>query len=265
MKKLLTTKDLLLLTVAGAGDIFDEARDPLCTISKVYEAMYGFVPRRYKRHNFMQMVYRALKTGDIEQVVKDGQKYLRLTSAGKARIKRDFPLKRLLKRWNKQWIIVLFDVEEHARKVRDLFRAKLKSLGFGMLQRSVWITPLPIGKDMVEFIESNNLSDHAFVLEISHVVLGDPRALARKVWHLDKLENKLLEIESKLKELHKYAEDSKKVVNSSNENPYDRNEKRAMIGGSDSFFVELSRGIKNKNGLKNKNDKYGEKSMPKPW
>lgn len=204
MRKLLKSKDIMLLTLAGLGDTFEEIRDPLHLMSSAYENMYGFTPARYKRRNFTQMVSRSLKTQDIEKIIKGDKVYLRITSGGIDRIKRDFPVLSLSKTWNKKWIIVIFDIEEKSRVLRNTFREKLKNLGFGMLQQSVWITPLPIGGEMMEFVETNNLSGVAFVLEVSHFLLGNPRELARKVWNLDKLGEEYKEILRELKELNSH-------------------------------------------------------------
>lgn len=188
MKKLLRPKDLLMLTLAGIGDIVEEVHDPLSLLSFSYETMYGFTPKRYKRNSFIQTLKRSLKTGDIERIMKDDKIYLRLTASGKSKIQRDFPINSLIQKWNKKWVIVLFDIAEKSRIIRDRFRKKLQDIGFGMLQESVWITPLPIGKEMLEFIEANGFSRSAFVLEVSHFLLGDSRDLARRVWKLDFLE-----------------------------------------------------------------------------
>lgn len=190
MKKLLRKKDLLLLTIAGIGDVLEEMRDPLHLVSKAYENMYGFLPREYKRHNFLLTAEKSLKVGNIERIIKKGKAYLRITTEGKDYLKREFPITALLKNWNKKWIIVIFDIKETSRKYRNQLRDKLKSIGFGMLQQSAWITPLPIGEDIKEIIAGFGLSDHAFVLEVSDVLLGDPKLLANRVWGLDKLEEK---------------------------------------------------------------------------
>ena len=158
MGKLLRGRDIFLLTLAGIGDIAQEVKDPLQIVGKSYEAMYGFIPKRYKRSNFSQTVNRSFKTGDIEKIVKNDGIYLRLTSTGKKRVYRDFPILNLTRTWNKHWLIVVFDISEKSKSVRDSLRRKLKSLGFGMLQKSVWISPLSIGQDMREFISSIGLS-----------------------------------------------------------------------------------------------------------
>lgn len=198
MRKLLRSKDILLLVLAGIGDLAEEVEDPLHLLSSSYESMYGFVPRRYKKSNFLQTVARNLKTDDIEKVLKDGKVYLRLTSMGKIKVYRDFPVLNLTRKWNKHWVIVVFDIEEKTKVVRNRFRSKLKSLGFGMLQKSIWMTPLDIGEDMREVIESIGLSKNAYVMKVSGFIFGDPKELVRQIWHLERLEEDYLNLKNRL-------------------------------------------------------------------
>lgn len=209
MKKLLKPKDILLLTLAGVGDVMQEIKDPLHAMSFAYKNMYGFVPRRYTRSNFLQMVGRSLKTGDIERVIKDGRVYLRLTSAGRNKTRRDFPVTRLTRKWNKRWIIVTFDISEETKHVRDNLRDKLENIGLGMLQESVWITPLAIGKDIGEFIESIGLSRDVFVMEVSSLIFGNPKEISRKIWHLDKLEKDCNDIEEEVEMINQLIANSR--------------------------------------------------------
>lgn len=202
MGKLLRIRDILLLTLAGIGDVAHEIKDPMQIMGKSYEAMYGFIPNRYKRSNFLQTVRRTLKTGNIEKVIKNGEVYLRLTSRGTKNLHRDFPILNLTKKWDKRWVIVVFDISEKSKSIRNNLRNKLKSLGFGMLQKSIWISPLSITEDMREFIDSIGLSEYVFVMEVSGFILGDPKELARRVWNLDSLEKEFLDIKLRLDEIN---------------------------------------------------------------
>lgn len=208
MKKLLKKKDIFLLTLAGIEDVIEEIRDPLNIVSDAYKNMYGFVPKPYRRNNFSSLVSRSLKTGYIDKFVKDGKSYLRLTFSGKNYLKREFPIAELTKQWNKKWIMVIFDIEEKSRRQRNRLRDILKNIGFGMLQQSVWITSLSIGQDMKEFISNQNFSENAFVLEVSHMLLGDPKELARKVWDLDRFEEKYLELKEEKERLNESVKNS---------------------------------------------------------
>lgn len=47
------------------------------------------------------------------------------------------------KRWNGDWHLLIFDIEETRKKVRDNVRRTLINLGFVRLQDSVWVYPYP--------------------------------------------------------------------------------------------------------------------------
>ncbi|MBM3283264.1 hypothetical protein FJY90_03330, partial [Candidatus Gottesmanbacteria bacterium] len=166
MKKLLRPKDLLLLGLAGFMDIFEEAKDPFGVAADSCRNLYGWVPERYKRHNFSRLVKRGLKTEEIEKVVKNGEVFFRLTTIGRKKTIRDFSIFALQKqKWDRKWRLVIFDIAEVSRKTRDLLRLKLKELGFGMLQESVWITPYDIILDFREFVKEKGIGDYVYVME----------------------------------------------------------------------------------------------------
>lgn len=188
MKKLIQPKDLLMLGLAGAIDIFEEFRDPFGLRAEGCQAIYGFTPERFKKHNFYDLVWRNLRTEDIEKIEKNGQIYLRITTRGQERIKRDFPLLSLSdKRWDRKWRVVIFDIEEATRLARDQLRDKLKELGFGMMQKSVWLTPHDVLTDFSEFLESSGLSAKVIVMETKIHGVYDEKEMANRIWKLKSL------------------------------------------------------------------------------
>jgi len=144
------------------------------------------------------MVDRSLNTKDIEKIVRNDKVYLRLTSQGKTKAFRDFPILNLTKKWSKHWVMVVFDIEEKSKSIRERFRNKLKALGFGMLQKSIWISPLAIGEDMKQVIESIGLSKDAYVIEVAGFIFGDPKELVRTIWNLDKLEEVYVRLKNRV-------------------------------------------------------------------
>lgn len=203
MKKLLRPRDLLRIGLFGVLDIFEEAKDPFGVMASTCKKIYGWTPEKYKRHNFSRMVQRELKTGVIEKVVKGGEVYLRLTSEGKKKLVRDFPLFSIQNgRWDRKWRVVIFDILEISRLSRDSLRKKLKELGFGMLQESVWITPNDIALDFRDFLESKKLDEFVYVLEVSSVLAGDIRGLADRIWGLDDLNESYKKLLEELRELY---------------------------------------------------------------
>lgn len=202
MKKLLKTQDILLLGLSGALDLFEEIKDPLHLVSLSYKNMYGWVPEQYRKHNFNHLVWRNIRTGYIEKIEKQGEIYIRLTAQGGKKITRDFPLFSLQKRkWDKKWRIAFFDIEEINRKLRDNLRSKLKELGFGMLQKSVFISPHDILRDFYEFIKYSGLDQAVYVFETSKPTIGDAKELADKVWNLNFLNEKYKQMVEKGREI----------------------------------------------------------------
>ncbi len=242
MKKLLRTRDILLLGLSGGLDLFEEIRDPLQLVGKSYENMYGWIPRQYKRHNFMHLVWRSIKTGYIEKIEKEGEVFIRLTSRGNNKVVRDFPLISFQNRkWDKKWRVVIFDIQEFNKTVRDNLRQKLKELGFGMLQKSVFISPHDVLKDIAEFIESMGLDSFVYVFETSNLVVGDVKELAGKVWKLDILGKKYLELENRIKDIkNSYLISQRDRVNKLNATNRGEGRLGELINGAKRTYLEIA-------------------------
>lgn len=59
------------------------------------------------------------------------------------------------------WKMVIFDIPEKKRQVRNVIRAKLVSLGFQRWQNSIWISPYTMAPEIEE--ELNELAKHYFI------------------------------------------------------------------------------------------------------
>lgn len=191
MRKFLKPKDILLLGLANLLDATEEFRDPFHLISSSYKSMYGWVPEQYRKHNFYQLLSRSYKANFIEKIEKGGKIYIRITSEGKKTIQRDFPMLSLQKRkWDGRWRIIMFDVEEVNKKVRNRLRRKLRELGFGMLQKSVFISPHDLLKDFGEFAQASGIKDYLYLLETHKLIVGNVGEFANRIWKLDDLNEK---------------------------------------------------------------------------
>ena len=73
-----------------------------------------------------------------------GQTVLRLTAKGQAELERyevgDLTISKPRK-WDGQYRLIIFDIKEGKRDIRDRLREWLVSLGFVRLQNSVWVHP----------------------------------------------------------------------------------------------------------------------------
>jgi len=194
---MLRKKDYLLLFLAGVTDLIAEGYDR-------YHHPYKYILNDFpwERRSVFNTIYNSLKTGDIEKIVKNGEVYLRITGQGEDQLKRDFPITNWQgEEWDEKWRIVIFDIPEETKKVRDRLREKLKELGFGMIQESVWLTPYNVAKDIRDFLVSQGLADNAFVLVCERLYAGDEKELANNIWHLEEINEKYQNWLEKVKDL----------------------------------------------------------------
>lgn len=188
MAKLLRVRDKLLLGLAILGDVFDEIRTVGGMVGAAYENMYGFVPSKYKKSNLYTTVSRMVSSELIEKVIEEGEPKFRLSSNGSKKLVRDFPLITLQnKRWDKKWRILIFDIPETIRWRRDVFREKLKSLGFGRVQQSVWVSAHPFENDIREFIKAQDLDSFAYLFVSGAGFVGDKDEFVERVWNIEEL------------------------------------------------------------------------------
>jgi len=62
--------------------------------------------------------------------------------------------------------VVIFDVPEKDHKKRAYLRIELVSLGFELLQKSVWIGPGPLPKEFIDYLRKADLFPHVHILSI---------------------------------------------------------------------------------------------------
>ena len=101
------------------------------------------------RNGFRRQLYRLEEQKWLESRVEDGRsRVYRLSEAGRIRALGGVdPMARWNRLWDGCWRLVLFDVAESERKLRNKLRLNLLDRGFGYLQHSVWITPDPLTEE----------------------------------------------------------------------------------------------------------------------
>lgn len=87
------------------------------------------------------------------------------------------------------------------RVLRKKLQSKLNELGFGMWQKSVYISPFDWEEDIDEFLISQKMKGMAYVFTAKHRLLGDAKELAYRVWKLDELSSRYEDLFYKLRKL----------------------------------------------------------------
>jgi DNA-binding transcriptional regulator PaaX len=150
---------LTTVQVAGVLAVVVLAGQVITALGKM-----GFIPRRRQKESIHNARMRLVQRGMLEY--RNG--FLRLTKIGAHELKRmerlEFRLQRP-RRWDGRWRILIFDIPEYRKTLRDKVRRTLISLGFVRLQDSVWAYPydcedfvtllkadFKIGKDLLYMI-----------------------------------------------------------------------------------------------------------------
>ncbi len=103
-------------------------------------AKIGIISTGRDRELVKRAVDRLYKKGHLKHV----KGKLALTVSGKETLRvldLKFRTWEPPKRWDKQWRVLVFDIPESKKSLRDRIRRTLESIGFRQLQRSVWVYP----------------------------------------------------------------------------------------------------------------------------
>ncbi len=107
---------------------------------------------RYALHRSIKKLYQSKLIE--EKTNKDGTIRLVLSVGGKHKAL-SFKIDKMNickpKTWDRKWRVVIFDVPEHLKKLRDALREHLNQFGFLYLQKSVFVHPFPCS-DQMEFL-----------------------------------------------------------------------------------------------------------------
>lgn len=161
---------IILQTVATAGvlSVALLAPNALRALKQI-----GLIPKWRQKEIFNSSRNRLVKAGLLTY---EG-KFLRLTDKGKVKLRqletRNYNLAKP-KRWDKKWRVLIFDVPEKRRGIRDKIRNTITAVGFMRLQKSVWVYPydcedfvnliktdFKIGKDLLYLIVDSIENDKA--------------------------------------------------------------------------------------------------------
>lgn len=139
-----------------------------------YKVIYGYIPKEISRSSMYVAMHRLQKNGYIEKVKKEEEICFRLTEKGNEELKRRKQNEReylLLhgdykkEKWDGLWRVVVFDIPEEDKRLRNVLRQTLKVLEFRALQKSVWISKRNFTKELREWLEDLKLTRFVLIFE----------------------------------------------------------------------------------------------------
>lgn len=149
-------------------------------------ALYDIAENRHRsiytlpniqKYSLYHAVHRLSEDGYIEKSKHEGRILLRLTEVGKEELEVLEALKE--DDWDGKFRVVIFDIPEKHRKVRDAFRERLKQWGLVRWQKSTWVSKKDIAQPIRRFIEELGIEDWAMVLVTDDVGIA-PKTFDRQ-------------------------------------------------------------------------------------
>lgn len=122
-----------------------------------------------KKSELSQALKRLRERELIKQdKINTGELVLKLTELG-----RDALGLEVEEKWDGKWRIVIFDIPEQKRVVRNMFRRRLKDWGFQRWQQSVWVTKRNVTKKLKLLINDLKIGDWIAIIESDDVDIGN--------------------------------------------------------------------------------------------
>lgn len=134
-----------------------------------YYALGGGWDYPLKKSDLAQTIKRLREKGFVNTF--DGRDFnkivVKLTEAGKDYLLVIKPEEEI--EWDGIWRIVIFDIPENKRLVRDVLRNRLKLWGFKPWQQSVWASKKNITKKLRALIKELEIEDWVLVIESTNI------------------------------------------------------------------------------------------------
>lgn len=153
-KKELTKTSHALLYVLAAKDIVFRSRLRRSLGLALYPEYRDYIARRH----IDTLLYKLIRRGWIQEEYVETKRILKLTKEGQLEaLFQKAKLEPGRVNWDGKWRMVVFDVPEQARAVRNRLRSLLKEFGFYSLQASVYVYPFALNVQAVKYLEETGL------------------------------------------------------------------------------------------------------------
>lgn len=125
----------------------------------------------FKKSALSRALKRLREAGYIENNINQGQVILKLSKIG-----RDYL--GVEEKWDGKYRIIIWDIPEKKRRIRDLFRRRLKEWGFKNWQRSVWVSKRNVVGKLRKLVRELGIDDWVAVIEsedpsLSNIIFND--------------------------------------------------------------------------------------------
>ena len=156
-------------------------------------------------------ISRMNKQGWVQAEKQGNKSYYSLTEPGVNRMeeaaKRIFKLKP--EEWDGKWRILMYNIPEEIRSIRDELRKELIWSGFGTLSTSTWISPNNLEKQVQSLIRKYEIKDYVDFFIAEYDGPHENKRLIEKSWDLHEINDRYQDFISHYSQ--KYMIDKNKI------------------------------------------------------
>lgn len=156
-------------------------------------------------------ISRMNKQGWVQSEKVGNKSYYSLTQRGQNRIdeagKRIFKL--MPENWDGKWRILMYNIPEDIRHVRDELRKELVWSGFGSMSNSMWISPNDLQSQVNNLIEKYDIENYVDFFIAEYKGPHQNLQLVEKSWNLQEINDKYQQFITQYSE--KYIIDKNKI------------------------------------------------------
>jgi len=138
---------------------------------------YGWKRGKSKKEIY-DTIYSLKQQGLIKERLKNGKKFIALTSKGQLELLLRKAIMEKPLKWDGRWRIIIFDIPEGSRDKRDALRFLLKKNSYIKLQASVFIAPYPLNREAVDYLKQSRLIGYIRIIRADEI--DDDRDLRKK-------------------------------------------------------------------------------------
>jgi phenylacetic acid degradation operon negative regulatory protein len=98
---------------------------------------------------------------------------------------RAFEVKR--RKWDGRWWLLVYNIPEPLRDLRDKLRYKLQSLGYANMSASFWISPYDLQAELHRYMKERGILDYVETFAAEYTGQLGHRELAARIWRIDEV------------------------------------------------------------------------------
>jgi phenylacetic acid degradation operon negative regulatory protein len=146
----------------------------------------------YREQVVRVAVSRMMKQGLLQSERSGNKSHYQLTDKGMGQLAESVGRMTKLQnhKWDGQWRVIMYNLPEEKRQVRDELRKELQWKGFGNLSNGCWVSPNNLEDEVAYLISKFEIEEYVHLFLSEHIVPESPFSIVEKCWRLEGIAEK---------------------------------------------------------------------------